>query len=359
MLQFKSFACASLILLIAQAASVSGAPSVTVTKTPGEGAVPDAETAKDGSIHVAYVSGEDVFYVVSTNAGKTFSAPLRVNSEPGTAHPANMFRGPDLAIGQNGRVHVIWYVNAYQRKLPPDQWGVFYAHLDPTRGGFSKAVNLNHKPSDNYSLAADEKGNVAAVWMAGAVFVNTSKNNGETFSDAERIDVADPCECCASRASFSPTGALMIDYRDKTANIRDMHLLVRAPGSATFAKEKISVTPWQVTGCPMTGTFLANAGKEEIAAWETKGQISYARIDPVTGKRKTNEIKVADQGKWPIALPGRDGSVLVSWKESSALKWQLFDAADQPSGNPGGNPSPNSTRHAGTTTRAGDFVLID
>src|ERR1041385_8512886 len=190
MLQFKSFACASLILLIAQAASVSGAPSVTVTKTPGDGAVPDAETAKDGSIHVAYVSGEDVFYVVSTNAGKTFSAPLRVNSEPGTAHPANMFRGPDLAIGQNGRVHVIWYVNAYQRKLPQDEWGVFYSHLDPGQAAFAKEVNLNHKPSDNYSLAADDKGHVAVVWMAGKLVLTVSSDNGESFR-TEDISIAD------------------------------------------------------------------------------------------------------------------------------------------------------------------------
>jgi hypothetical protein len=359
MLQFKSLACALLLTLIARGASVFGAPSVTVVKTPGDGAVPDAETAKDGSIHVAYVSGEDVFYVVSTNAGKSFSTPVRINSEPGTVHPANMYRGPDVAIGKNGRVHVIWYVNAYQRKLPPDQWGVFYAHLDPASGAFSKPVNLNQKPSDNYSLAADEKGNVAVVWMAGGVFVNTSTDNGDDFSTAERIDVADPCECCASRASFSASGSLIIDYRDKTANIRDMHLLVRAPGSATFTKEKISVTPWQVTGCPMTGTFLTSAGKEEIAAWETKGQISYARIDPLTGKRKTDEIKVAERGKWPIALPGREGGVLISWKEGSVLKWQLFGAGDRPTGKPGSKPSPNSTRHGGTTTAVGDFVLID
>src|SRR6185295_7546416 len=138
-----------------------------------------------------------------------------------------MYRGPDVAIGKDGRVHVIWYVNAYQRKLPQDQWGVFYAHLDRGQGAFTKGMNLNHKPSDNYSLAADERGNVAVVWMAEGVFVNVSKDNGKTFGAAERIEVADPCECCASRAAFSSGGALMIDYRDKKGNVRDMHLLVR------------------------------------------------------------------------------------------------------------------------------------
>lgn len=333
--------------------------AVRVIHSPGDGAVPDAEVDANGAIHMAYVVGEDVFYVSSTNAGKSFIAPIRVNADPGTAHPANMFRGPDVAVGKNGRVHVIWYVNAYQRKLPQDQWGVFYSHIDPGQTSFAKPVNLNHKPSDNYSLAADAKGNVAVIWMAGKLFVNRSINNGESFSAAELVQNADPCECCASRASYSSTGALMIDYRDKASNIRDMYLLAQSPGAATFTKEKISGTPWEVTGCPMTGTFLSRGRSDELIAWETKGQVFYARIDPMDGKLKTNEIKAAERGKWPVALGGRDGSVLLSWKNESRLHWQLFGSNDQPAGKPGSMASPNGSRHAGVTTADGSFLLID
>jgi hypothetical protein len=322
----------NLALLFLFAVAGAAAPAVRVLQTPNDGAVPDAAVGPDGQIHITYVSGEDVFYVVSKDDGKTLTKPIRVNSEAGTAHPANMFRGPDVAVGKNGRIHVIWYVNAYQRKLPQDQWGVFYAHLDPSQKAFTKAVNLNHKPSDNYSLAADKDGNVAVVWMAGKLFVNFSNDNGVTFSAPEAISVADPCECCASRANYASNGALLIDYRDKASNIRDMHLLVRAPGSGEFLKEKISVTPWEVAGCPMTGTYLTSGKRDELVAWETKGRVLYARLD-ATGKRKTGEIEVAERGKWPVALAGSDGSVLISWKNESALHWQLFDASDAGWGN--------------------------
>src|SRR5262249_29863288 len=137
------------------------AGAVRVVNTPGNGAVPDAEVDRNGTVHVAYVSAEDAFYAHSGDNGQTFSAPLKINSEPGTVHPPNMFRGPDIAIGKAGRVHVIWYVNAFQRKLPPDQWGVFYSHLDPSAQAFVPGKNLNHKPSDNYSLAANESGEIA------------------------------------------------------------------------------------------------------------------------------------------------------------------------------------------------------
>lgn len=335
--------------------STLAAERVTVVRTPGDGEVPDAEIDANGTIHVAYVAGEDAYYVTSKTGAKAFSKPLRINSEPRTVHPANMFRGPDLAIGQNGRLHVIWYVNAYQRKLPHDQWGVFYSHIDPGQKEFARAINLNHKPSDNYSLAANAQGNVSVIWMAEKLFVHSSKDNGETFLTAEPVGFADPCECCASRAAYSNNGSLLIDYREKASNIRDMFLLARAPGENGFRREKISGTPWEVTGCPMTGTFLS----EQVVAWETKGQISYARVDPASGQLRTKEIKVAERGKWPVALAAGDGTVLVSWKHDSKLNWQLFDRSDRPSGNPGSKQTPNSARHAGVTTIDGNFVLID
>src|SRR5947209_3034734 len=147
----KSISILTLCILLGTSRAPA-AERVQVVSVPGNGQVPDAEIDQTGAIHLAYVSRDDAWYVKSSDAGKTFAAPIRINSEPRTVHPPNMYRGPDVAIGKNGRVHVIWYVNAYQRKLPNDQWGVFYSYLDPGKSQFAPARNLNHKPSDNYSL---------------------------------------------------------------------------------------------------------------------------------------------------------------------------------------------------------------
>src|SRR5690349_18262583 len=111
---------------LALASSSYAVDRVQVVPTPHNGQVPDAEISSEGAIHLAYVGGKDAWYVKSSDEGKTFSEPLRINSDIGAVHPPNMFRGPDLALGKDGRVHVIWYISAYQRKLPQDQWGVFY-----------------------------------------------------------------------------------------------------------------------------------------------------------------------------------------------------------------------------------------
>ena len=337
----------------------ASAERVRVVSAPNNGQVPDAEVDQQGTVHVAYVSGQDAYYVKSSDSGNTFTQPLRINSEPGSVHPPNMYRGPDLAIGKGGRVHVIWYANAYQRKLPQDQWGVFYSNLDPAQPAFAPSRNLNHKPSDNYSLAADGKGNVAVVWMAGKLYVNQSRDNGETFAAAEPVQAADPCECCASRAYLSPDSTLRVAYREKANNLRDMYLLTRENNQPTFARQKISSTPWPVNACPMTGTFLGGAKNGLLMAWETKGQVFYSRLDSTRGLLPSPEIKATSRGKWPLALGAPDGTVLVSWKEGSTLFWQLHDAADKPVGNPASQPSRNSNRHAGVVTADGNFLLLD
>ena len=347
------------VLLLVSFLAAPAAERVQVVRTPGNGSVPDAEIDQAGTVHVAYVVGQDAFYAKSTDAGKTFTTPLRINSEAGSVHPPNMFRGPDVALGKGGRVHVVWYGNGYQRKLPKEEWGVFYSYLDTAQTSFAPTRNLNRKPSDNYSVAADDNGNVAVIWMANKLYVNSSSNGGETFEDAETVSVADPCECCASRAFFSMNGALYIDYREKANNMRDMHLLTRAKGDASFSKQKISVTPWQVNACPMAGTFLTGAKTGLIMTWETRGQIFYARIDPAAGMSPPKEIRVTAKGKWPVALPASDGAVLVSWKNGSTLAWQLFDSADKPVGTSESKPSPNANRHGGVVTKDGIFLLID
>ena len=333
-----------------------GLDPVRVIRTPNEGAVPDAEMGQDGIVHLTYVSRDDVYYTFSTNGGATFSTSLRVNSQAETAHPPGMFRGPDLALGRNDSVHIIWYANSYQKKRPKEEWGVYYSHL--TNRAFVPSLNLNQQPSDNFSLAADPNGNVAVFWMAAGLYVNRSSNGGATFGPAEKLALADSCECCASRALFGPDGTLFCAYRDKAENQRDMFLLARVSKADAWTRTRVSGFPWLINGCPMTGTYLARGSDGLTMAWETKGRISFARFD-AAGQMRGKEIVASGSGRYPVALTDAGGTTCVSWKKGSVLHWRQFGKDGQPMGEEASQPSANSHRHAGVVTKTGGFLLID
>ena len=67
------------------------------------------------------------FPMTSVENRDEFSKPVRVNSQPKSAVAVGTIRGAQIAIGQNGRVHVAW--NGGQVPGQPMASGMFYTRL--------------------------------------------------------------------------------------------------------------------------------------------------------------------------------------------------------------------------------------
>lgn len=346
---------AAAVVGIAATASAAPAAEVTVARLPRGAFVPDAEVDSRGEIHVAYVRDDDVYYVKSDDDGRTFSPPLRVNSEERFA-AGGRFRGPDLVIGKDDQVHVVWYNAGYRQKRPRSEWGVMYSRLAADGSRFEPDRNLNRRPSDNFSIAADREGNVAVVWMADGLFVQKSRDGGRTFAAAARLD-ADPCECCGSRALFAD-GVFYIAYREKANDIRDMWLVVQEKQDARPVRKLTSRTTWPINACPMTGNFLAASPNGLIAGWETKGRVHFGHLDAEGNLWPPGEVLAAERGKYPVALSAPDGTNLVAWKNGDALEWRSYDSQGAPAGPRGKRADAGSHRPAGVVTKRGGFLLF-
>src|SRR5947207_3793007 len=86
--------------------AVEPADRVTVLRVPQGGIQPQVAVGADGTVHLVYFRGDphrgDLFYVRSRD-GATFSEPIPVNSQPGSAIAVGNIRGAHLAVGKNGR----------------------------------------------------------------------------------------------------------------------------------------------------------------------------------------------------------------------------------------------------------------
>jgi hypothetical protein len=253
--------------------------------------------------------------------------------------------------------------NAWKIKLPKDEWGFHYATLDPGAKEFAPVRNINNKPSEGFSLAADDKGNIAACWLAGKLYANVSRDNGKTFAPFVEINPAyDPCNCCTTRAVFGADGKLAILYREETNNERDMHLILWDQEGKQTARTPVSTTLWKISDCPMTYYNITRTPGDFTAVWPTGSDydIYWARLDPKGKLLAPGEIKVpgrAHHRTGMVALNGPDGSTLIAWAKDNQLGWQLYDDKGKPSGSPGfAKTSGNGV--AGVVDKDGRFLLF-
>src|SRR3989454_10219716 len=257
---------------------------VSTIRVPGTGKVLKAELSSDGTIHLPRDSDDGPQYMKSQDGGVRFSEPIAI-VDPATQKPGLKYSGWDLAVGKDGRVHVAMGNNAWKLKLPEEEWSLYYATLAPGANAFSPVRNLNRKPSEGFSLAADERGNVTACFLSGKLYTMVSHDNGQTFGEyAEPNPAWDPCNCCTTAAAYGADSKLAVLYREETDNERDMFVVLSDQrGNSKPLRTRVSDTPWKLNGCPMTYFTITRTDTGYVAAWPTKGQVYFARLDKAGG----------------------------------------------------------------------------
>jgi hypothetical protein len=346
-------------LLVAQASDVAN--RISTIHVPGASKVFKAQSGADGAIHLLFDGNDGPFYARSQDDGRTFGPP-RAIVDDATKKPGLKFSAWDLAVGKDERVHVAMGNNAWKLKLPKEEWSLYYASLAPGAKAFSPVRNLNRKPSEGFSLAADGRGLVAACFLSGKLFAMVSRDNGENFGACAEIDPTwNPCDCCTTSAAYGRDGRLAVLYREETDNDRDMYVaLWDHSRGAKPTRARISTTGWNVNACPMTYYTITPTDTGYVAAWPTKGQIYFARLDKNGAVLPPGEIKTPGTSGMRtglLALSASDGATLVAWKNKDVLAWQLYDAKGEPAGKPDSTASPGNGA-AGVALRDGHFALF-
>jgi hypothetical protein len=328
--------------------------SVHGVRLPKGGVQPAVAAEAGGMIHLVYLAGpadaSDVFYMRSPDGGMTFTPPVRVNSQPGSAIAIGTIRGPAIAVGPNGRVHVVW--NGSDRAEPRAPVNpttgrpgspLLYARSNKSKTAFQPQRNLVTRTTDldgGGAVAADDGGAVYVLWHGGPasgaggegarrVWVSRSLDGGDDFEAERPISDAKTgvCGCCALRAAITNGSVLRVLYRSATGGVhRDVYSLVSRDRGLTFTSTLVD--KWDVAACPMTSTSIAAAGDKTVRAWETDGQVHYQRVgDPepsspgAGGAAPRKHPRVAVDSRGTMLLVWTEGT---SWAQGGTVAWQAF-----------------------------------
>ena len=346
------------------AATVSGSP-VTLVRVPGDGIQPQAVMDGEGVLHLIYFRGEasagDIYYVRSRDGGATFSRPLRVNSQSGSAIAVGNIRGAHLALGRNGRIHVAWNGSmTAEPKGPGGQSPMLYARLNDNGSAFEAQRNVIQSAyglDGGGTLAADSEGRVYVFWHAPApgtkgedarrVWVAASLDDGRTFASERPAsgEATGACGCCGMAAFADSKGNLYALYRSARETVhRDIYLLFSPDHGRSFTSADIH--PWNIGACVMSEESFAEGPYGVVAAWETERQVYFARVDRATGRIGPLEAAPGEAKgrKFPALAVNARGETLLAWtegmgwKKSGSVAWQIFDRNGRPLGDRGEAP---------------------
>ena len=378
------------LLLFLTAGTLSAASTrVNLIRTPDNAIQPQAEIDNQGVVHLIYFKGDpgggDIFYVRRAPDQVGFSQPLPVNHQPGSAMALGTIRGAQLAVGRNGRVHVVWdgmgkgaaKVSIGGKPIAP----LLYARLNDEGTAFEPERNLITYAAGldgGSSVAADQAGNVYVTWHAPlpgntngeagrAVFVALSRDQGRTFPQ-ETPALSQPmgaCACCGMRAFADRSGTAYILFRAATGGVnRDETLLVSRQPGARF--EIANAHKWKASVCPMSSATLTAAEGGALAAWETAEQIYYAKVNPRTLQVSTPTSPAGGTArKHPVAVANDKGETLLVWTEGTgwarggAVAWQVYGAGGEPT-SPAGRADgvPAWSLATAFAQPNGDFVIV-
>jgi hypothetical protein len=331
--------------------SEAAATPIRLARVPDGGLQPQAALDSKGRVHLVYFRGEpghgNLFRTISLDSCATFSNAIQVNSESGSAIATGTVRGGQIAIGRSDRIHVAW--NGSGSPAP-----LLYARMNNAATAFEPQRNLMHRSFDldgGGGIAADASGNIYVAWHGVGesehsrkdedeakrrLWLTKSNDDGATFEPERPAWFKDTgaCGCCSTKLVTAQSDGVYALYRSATQSIhRDIYLLRSADYGKTFTGRLLH--SWEINACPLSSMDLAANGAVVAGAWETSGQVYWARFD-----REPLEIHAApgdgQHRKHPrVALNQRGDLLLVwtegtGWQKGGSLAYQLYDSAGIP-----------------------------
>jgi len=122
---------------------------------------PEIAVDSDNNLHVVLDAGTEIYYVKSTNRGRTWSQPTMI-SDPGPSNPLTDSLDPHITIGPGGEIYVVWY----QRPAGFESDEVFFTKS--TDGGITWStdvmVSTSSIPSSDPRIAVAPNGDIYVVW---------------------------------------------------------------------------------------------------------------------------------------------------------------------------------------------------
>ena len=248
----------------------------------------------DGMSHLA---ATNLYFARSTDGGRTFTPPTQVNAANGDVWGFPVSK-PRIVVGSNGTIHVFYPGNAVSPSNGKPVAIALYTRSTDAGRTFAAPQRLNTMVAGDNSnvisgglanghvfgtMAVDSKQNVFAMWLdtrdmykegtSAKVYMAISRDDGRFFSADLETFPADVCPCCQLTAFVDSQDRLYIGSRQVDQGFRDSTIAMSTDGGRTFMpRQRIVGNRWVINGCPLKPTVVVANGKNVYATYFTGGE---------------------------------------------------------------------------------------
>ncbi len=287
-----------------------------------------------------------IYVDYSTDLGKTFSVPVRVNQDAQRIKVSGE-NAPNIAVDQSGRIYVVYAAEGAQPvtvySTISKDGGKSFAPPVPISdkageaNSFQARLVLNHQ-DQAYVFWHDERDRTDWRQLGNAIyFTHIDENNPAHSANYKASDML--CECCRISASFDshnqPILLARFIYPD---GARDHGLIEISSNGKDTVTRRVTFDEWKIEVCPEHGPNLAIASDDRMhIVWFTQGSVRkglfYANsVDH--GQHFSPPLALGSQGKLashPDVLA--DGQhVALAWQEFDGVKTELKSMQSQDGG---------------------------
>lgn len=300
-----------LFLAVALAVQIGPTTPDIAFRQPQLAATPD-------KVVVAFGAGSDIYFASSTDHGRSFPAPVRIPS--GGKMALGRHRGPRVAIAGSA---VVISAPVGQKGGGADGDILAWRSTDggktwtgPARVNDEAAVAREGL----HAMTAGRDGTLFAAWLdlregKMALYGAKSTDGGATWGKNVRIYRSPDghiCECCHPSALIAPNGDIYAMWRNWLGGSRDLYLAVSKDGGETFHEQKLGEGTWPLDACPMDGGGVAwDATGKPITTWRRESAVFLAVADAAE--------RELGPGKDPSIAAGKKGAY-VAWTNQQGLK---------------------------------------
>ncbi len=288
------------------------------------GGQPQLVAGAGGRVGLVFGEGQAIFFAGSRDGGRTFSSPVVVPSQGRLA--LGRHRGPRVAL--SGGAEVVTAILAAGR----DDGDLFAWRSTDDGRTWSAPLRLNGVPASareglhGMGAAGDT---VAVAWLdlrapGTRIYAAVSRDGGTTWSEglAYQSPSGTVCQCCHPSVAVSPRGEITVMFRNAVEGARDLYLTRSRDGGRTFEPAaRLGSGTWKLEACPMDGGGLAfDERGAVVTVWRREADVFLARAgqpEERLGAGRDPAIAIGGDGTWWVAWRGDEGLVIQGAKHAA------------------------------------------